>query len=138
MVNFNNKYKTMENIKSYEEFIAESVNESAGYTFAEDSGSGRGTMVLKLEPEAWEKVKNLFDAKGRPINDAVKKIAGAGYSWDLFVDSYETAGKTIRKVYGVSGDYTFGNAPTFYQQKLRGNKNAAKEVLNDFIVKHLK
>jgi len=65
----------MENVKSYEEFIAESVNESAGYTFTEDTGSGKGTMVLKLEPEAWEKVKNLFDAKGRPIDNAVKKIA---------------------------------------------------------------
>jgi hypothetical protein len=38
---------------------------------------------------------------------------------------------------GVSGDWTFGNAPTFYQQKHRGNKKAAKAVFDWFIKKYL-
>jgi hypothetical protein len=43
----------------------------------------------------------------------------------------------MHKIYGVSGDYTFGNAPTYYQQKLRGNKKAAKEVFDIFVNKFL-
>jgi len=139
MVNFNNKYKTMENIKSYEEFITESLNESVGYEYKDDNGGGKATKVLKLQPDAWEKVKDLFDDKGRPKNDEIKRIPSDNSIWDLYAQSYDNAGgKTIYKIYGVSGDYTFGNAPTYYQQKLRGNKKAAVRVFDYFINKFLK
>ena len=126
-------------IPSFDEFVNEStVNESAGYTLKDDSGQGKPTMVLKLEPSAWEKVKHLFDDAGRPNSEDVKRIPSQNSIWDLHAQSYQQGGVTIHKIYGVSGDYTFGNAPTFYQQKLRGNKKAAKMVFDYFINKFLK
>ena len=129
------------NNKALREAIREEIkkvlNESAGYTFKDDSGQGKSTMVLKLEPEAWEKVKHMFDTSGRPINDKITKIPSQNFSWTLHAQEYTQGEKTMHKIYGVSGDYTFGNAPTYYQQKLRGNKKAAKEVLTMFIKKYL-
>jgi hypothetical protein len=114
------------------------LTENLNYVYKEDSGGGKPTMVLLLEPDAWEKVKHLFDGEGRPISDEIKKIPMPHWSWNLYAQSYQQGGKTMHKVYGVSGDYTFGNAPTYYQQKLRGNKNAAKIVFDWFIKKYLK
>lgn len=126
-------------IPSFDEFVNESmVNESAGYTLKDDSGQGRPTIVLKLEPTAWEKVKHLFDDAGRPNHEDVKRIPAQNSVWDLHATSYQQGGVTMHKIYGVSGDYTFGNAPTFYQQKYRGNKKAAKEVFDVFVNKFLK
>jgi len=108
------------------------------YTYKEDSGYGRSTWVLKLENESWEKVKHLFDENGRPIDESIKSISAANSAWTLYTSSYYVqADKLIHKIYGVSGDYTFGNAPTFYQQRLRGNKKAAKEVFDKFINTYL-
>ena len=126
-------------IPSFDEFVNESmVNESAGYTLKDDSGQGRPTVVLKLEPTAWAKVKHLFDDAGRPNHEDVKRIPAQNSVWDLHAQSYQQGGVTMHKIYGVSGDYTFGNAPTFYQQKYRGNKKAAKEVFDTFVNKFLK
>jgi hypothetical protein len=109
------------------------------YVLKDDSGQGRATVVLKLGPESWEKVKYLFDDQGRPNNDDIKKIRSSnGYIWDLYAFEYTQGDKIMHKIYGVSGDWTFGNAPTFYQQKYRGNKNSAKEVLTSFVDKYLK
>ena len=124
----------MKYIKLFEQFI----NESEGYEYKDDSGGGKATKVLKLEPDTWEKVKDLFDDKGRPKSDDIKRIPSDNSVWDLYAQSYESGGKTIHKIYGVSGDYTFGNAPTYYQQKLRGNKKAAVRVFDYFINKYLK
>lgn len=124
----------MKHIKLFEQFI----NESKGYEYKDDSGGGKSTKVLKLEPVAWEKVKDLFDDKGRPKSDDIKWIPSDNSVWDLYAQSYEVGSKTIHKIYGVSGDYTFGNAPTYYQQKLRGNKKAAVRVFDYFINKYLK
>ncbi len=108
------------------------------YSYKEDTGAGRSTWVLKLENESWEKVKHLFDENGRPIDESIKRIPAQGSVWDLHVSSYYVQGdKLIHKLYGVSGDYTFGNAPTFYQQRLRGNKKAAKKVFDHFIDMYL-
>jgi hypothetical protein len=122
------------NVKLNENFL----DEATSYTLKDDSGEGRATTVLKLEPDAWNKVKHLFDESGRPISDEVKRIKSQGYSWDLYSQSYVSGGKEVHKIYGVSGDYTFGNAPTYYQQKYRGNKKAAQEVLSSFVDNHLK
>ena len=117
----------------------ESINEGTGYEYKDDSGAGKPTKVLKLDNEAWEKVKDLFDDKGRPKSDEIKRIPSDNSIWDLYAQSYDNAGgKTIHKIYGVSGDYSFGNAPTYYQQKLSGNKKAAVRVFDYFIKKYLK
>lgn len=108
------------------------------YSYKEDSGYGRSTWVLKLEEESWEKVKHLFDESGRPNNESIKRITAQGSAWDIYAYSYYVQGDNlIHKLYGVSGDYTFGNAPTFYQQRLRGNKKAAKQVFDKFIEMYL-
>jgi hypothetical protein len=108
------------------------------YTYKEDSGYGRSTWILRLEDESWERVKHLFNERGKPINENIKRIPAENSVWDLHAISYYVQGdKLIHKIYGVSGDYTFGNAPTYYQQRLRGNKKAAKKVFDNFIEKYL-
>jgi len=112
------------------------VNET--FTFKEDSGGGRSTYVLQLEEDSWEKVKHLFDDKGRPIDNDIKNLKYGGYKWSLYAQPIQSMNGNISvKIYGVSGDYTFGNAPTYYQQKLRGNKTPAKEIFTNFIDKYL-
>ena len=125
----------MKNLPTYEDFLNEA---NTDFQFKEDSGTGKPTFVLKLEPSAWEKVKHLFDDNGRPNHEDVKRIPSQNTIWDLYAQSYQAGSKTIHKIYGVAGDYTFGNAPTYYQQKLRGNKKAARMVLTYFIDKFLK
>lgn len=120
-----------------EAFLGESKLDE-NFIFREDSGSGRSTYVLKLDEESWKKVEYLFDEDGRPKDKAIKRIPANNAVWDLYAQKYKTINDKISvKIYGVSGDYTFGNAPTFYQQKLRGNKKAAKEVYTYFIEKYL-
>jgi hypothetical protein len=134
----------MKHVHTFESFLNEAnlsqpiINEAANYELKDDSGQGRPTMVLKLQPDAWDKVKNLFDDAGRPNSDEVKKLRSGEFTWDLYAADYTQGGKTMHKIYGVSGDYTFGNAPTYYQQKHRGNKKAAKEILTAFVEKYLK
>jgi len=104
------------------------------YILKEDSGQGKSTWVLKIEDDSWQKIKHLFDAAGRPSSDLIKKIPFGNYVWDLYSQEYSISGdRVMHKIYGVCGDYTFGNAPTFYKQKLRGNKRAAKHVFEHFI-----
>ena len=124
----------MKHIKLFEQFVNEAAND---YTYKEDSGGGKATWVLKLGPTSWNKVKHLFDKEGRPTLE-LTRIPAARSVWSLYARGpYGQAGKEMHKIYGVSGDYTFGNAPTYYQQKLRGNKRAAKEVYDWFIKKYL-
>ena len=122
----------MKHVKLFEQF----VNEATDYTYKEDSGTGKPTWVLKLGPESWQKVKHLFDKEGRPTQE-LTKIPAAKSVWSLYASSYTSDNKEMHKIYGVSGDFTFGNAPTFYQQKHRGNKKAAKEVFDWFIKTYL-
>ena len=130
----------MKHIHTFESFLNEAsseINEAASYELKDDSGQGKATMVLVLEPESWGKVKNLFDSDGRPVSDEIKKMPAQNTAWSLYAQEYTKGGTTMHKIYGVSGDYTFGNAPTYFQQKLRGNKKAAKEVLTSFVNKYL-
>lgn len=109
------------------------VNNHSNCIFKEDSGQGKSTWVLKVENDGWQKIKHLFDASGRPASELIKRIPFEKYAWDLYSQEYSISGNVVHKIYGVCGDYTFGNAPTFYQQKLRGNKRAAKYVFEHFI-----
>lgn len=109
---------------------------SSDFVYKKDSGGGKPTMILKLGPQSWEKVKDLFDDQGRPGKD-VSKIRVGPYVWSLYVKKYIEDGKIIHQIYGVAGDFTFGNAPTFYQQKYRGNIKVAKVVFDWFIKKYL-
>lgn len=83
----------------------------------------------------------MFDEDGRPISKDIKGIKGNKSAWTLYAQEYSLSSNKSgkqHKIYGVSGDYTFGNAPTFYQQKLRGNKKEAKKIFDWFIDKYLK
>jgi hypothetical protein len=119
----------------------ESINEaddSIQYVFKKDSGGGRPTMVLKLNQSAYDKVSHLFDDKGRPKSSEIQRIKAGNSVWDLYSQKSTSNAGPVYKIYGVSGDWTFGNAPTFYQQKHRGNIKAANTVLKSFIDKYLK
>jgi hypothetical protein len=109
---------------------------SSDYVYKKDSGGGRPTMILKLGPQSWEKVKHLFDDQGRP-KEELHKIKAGGYTWDLYAQSYKQGDNIMHKIYGVAGDSTFGNAPLFYQQKYRGNIKIAKIIFDQFIKKYL-
>ena len=109
---------------------------SSDYVYKKDSGGGRPTMILKLGPQSWEKVKHLFDDQGRP-KEELSKIKAGGYTWDLYAQSYKQGDNVMHKIYGVAGDSTFGNAPLFYQQKYRGNIKIAKYIFDWFIKNYL-
>lgn len=123
----------MKHIKLFEQFINEAAND---YTYKEDSGGGKATWVLNLGPNSWNKVKHLFDKEGRPTQE-LTRIKGGNAVWSLYAQRKPIKNKEVYKIYGTSGDYTFGNAPTYYQQKYRGNKRAAKKVYDWFIEKYL-
>jgi len=129
----------MQHIPTFKEFINENINESANdYTYKEDSGGGKPTYILTLGAESWSKVKDLFDDAGRPINQDIMNYRDAnGYKWELHVQTYTTSSGSKYRIYGVCGDFTFGIAPAFYQQKNRGNKKAAKLIFDEFIKKYL-
>jgi hypothetical protein len=113
--------------------LNEAETQSDTFAYTKVSYGGKPSMNLTLKPEAWAKVKDMFDNEGRPISSEVKKIGASGSAWDIHV---KKAGDSY-KVYGVSGDFTFGNSPAFYPSKYRGNIRAAKTVLDKFIKDHL-
>jgi hypothetical protein len=116
--------------------LNESVNEAANdYTYKEDSGGGKKTWVLNLGPNSWNKVKHLFDEEGRPTQE-LTRIKGGNAVWSLYAQKKPIKNKEVYKIYGVSGDYSFGNAPN-KQQRYSGNKRAAKKVYDWFIEKYL-
>ena len=127
----------MKFVKLFEDFRPDSVF----YTYKEDTGGGRAMWVLKLESEAWEKVKDLF-TKGE--SEKLTYADGRGHSWSLRALEYSSQNlrthrvRHIHKIYGVCGDYTFGNAPSFHNQAFRSNKKSAKVVFDKFIEEHLK
>lgn len=126
--------------RNIQETFKKNVNESTDYELKDDSGQGKPTVVLILQQSSWDKVKHLFDDKGGPISGEIKKIPSQNVTWTLHAQPFKLRSKTEQsyKIYGVSGDYTFGNAPTYYNEKYRGNKKAAKEVFDIFINKFLK
>lgn len=97
--------------------------------------NGRPTMSLTLDKDAYQKVANQFDDKGNPIGNKVKNIPFENTVWTLYSLKipYADKSKIAYRIYGVSGDYTFGGAPSFYQAKYSGNKKAALYILNKFI-----
>lgn len=110
-----------------------------GYTFYDSKGIGRNsTLVLKLNNEGYNKVKYLFDNNGRAKSNDLKDIKAEGSKWTLRIHSYKSSSGTMYHIYGVSGDYTFGNAPAYYNSKYAGNKKAAIKILPMFIEKYLK
>ena len=123
----------MKELENFRNFLKEEDNNSF-FIYKKDSGGGKPTMILKLKPEGWEKVKHLFDSEGRPSSSEIKRIPSSGMVWNLYASNIGG----LYKIYGVSGDWTFGNAPTFYQQKYRGNIRAAKKIFDIFIEKYLK
>jgi hypothetical protein len=131
----------MKNILGFTEFVNESLNEAdtdKNYVYKEDSGGGKPTMVLKMNQTAYDKISHLFDDSGRPKSLEIQRIKGGNSVWTLYSQKSMSDAGPVYKIYGVSGDWTFGNAPTFYQQKHRGNKKAAKTVFDWFIKKYLK
>lgn len=118
--------------------LFENFSDEMDFTFKEDSGGGRSTWVLKLGPKTWKLVKHLFDREGRPNSPEVKRLKGVERGvWDLYAQKYVANGVEMHKIYGVSGTFTFGNAPTFYNQAERGNKKDAKIVLSNFLSKYI-
>jgi hypothetical protein len=116
------------------------IKKTDKFDFKEDGGSGKPTAVLVLSQNGGEKVSDMFDNMGRPKSSEIKGISdGGNFKWDLHVQPVKYAsGETKYKIYGVSGNYTFGNAPTFYPRKGAGNKKSAMNVYSTFIDKFLK
>ena len=105
--------------------------------------SQRPTWSLILTQSGWDKVKDLFDERGYGINKYDVDIPHKSTLWTLqatlpFVSiNPETNEESFRvRIYGHSGDFSFGGAP-HRQNRLSGNKRAAKYVYNEFIKKHL-
>lgn len=116
--------------------FSELINES--FAFKEDKGAGKPTYVLILDEMSYDRISHLFNKFGKPLNQNELTFSSEGSLWVLNIQKFKSKQKDAYKVYGVSGDYTFGNAPTQYQQKFSGNKKAAKEIFSQFIDKYLK
>ncbi len=136
-------FEYINKIEYMKKLVRESLNEmsvdgSPSYIYKRAKDSyGKATMALTIFSEDWHKIEHLFDEAGRPIDDTVKRIKTSnGWIWDLYVQSYNS-GKSHR-IYGVSGDYTFGLAPTYYRGAYAGNIRSAKEVFDKFIEMYLK
>ena len=126
------------------------IKKTDDFHLKEDSGNGRPTVVLSLSSSGWEKVSDMFDNMGRPKSSEIKGMSDGGFAtWELHVQPIKVYkvnlsgvtdpdGEMRYKIYGVSGDYTFGNAPTYYQKRLAGNKKSAIKIYNKFIEKFLK
>jgi hypothetical protein len=125
----------MKHLKLFEDF----VNRDVDFIYS-DVKADRGvkaTWSLKLGPSVWKHVEHLFDEKGRPKHPSVSKIGGKGAAWSLYAAPYTVGGKEMHRIYGVSGDYSFGFAPGYYSSQYAGNKRAAKEVYDHFIDEHI-
>lgn len=117
----------METIKTFEESDIE----------IKDSISSPKTITLKIGEKSYNKIKKYFD-DGRPIGDTMN-FNSQNYKWSLNIRKIPYADKSLPnkwKVWGRSGDSTFGGAPDYFQSKLSGNKKAAKDVYNQFIKKY--
>jgi len=108
------------------------------YIYKRDSGAGKPTYTLRVGPNSWNKIKNLFDSAGRPLSDDIKRIKIKNRSWELHAQPFIMNDIQYHKIYGVCGDLTFGNAPTYYQQAYRGHLKIAKQIFDMFIDKYLK
>lgn len=97
--------------------------------------NSRPTLLLTMDSDAYKKVADQFDSAGRPIGTKVKNINFNNTSWSLYSQKIPSSDKSKNsyRIYGVAGDYTFGGAPTYYQSKYSGNKQAALYVFSKFI-----
>lgn len=83
------------------------------------------TKVLKIEITD-EILKDFENTSGNTYKHK-KEYKSQGYAWTLFFN------KNIGKLWGVSGDFWFGSAPNYLNDKYGGNIKAAEEVFSNFI-----
>ena len=93
------------------------------------------TVGIRIFADNYRKIEHLFDEQGRPKKGKLS-YGFNGYKWTLF------RGKPIidvegvnhgYNIYGVCGDFTFGNIPWFYNITNCGNIRAGKSVYKNFL-----
>ena len=136
-------------IPNLDEFINEAKKEvidiTDGVKLEKSKVGSKVTWTLKMSEESYKKISKLFDKYGRPVDRKKLTYNANGSAWTLYSLNYTTftsaSGKEKIKeyvIYGVSGDYKFGQASTYYQARLSGNIKAAKEVYDNFIKDYIK
>lgn len=131
----------MKYVKLFEEKIPKSyISKDQEFSYKETTlaTSTKPTWILKVGPSIWKEVEHLFADKSNDLKYRTKKTSVSSSTvWNLYDQKYKSDGKEMRKIYGVSGSYTFGGAPTFYSKTYAGNKIAAKDVYDQFIDEHI-
>lgn len=142
LIKENNNMK--QRIPTLDDFINESKTEAIdvapGVVLKKTKVGGKITWTLKMDEQAYKKIAKLFDEKGNPKDRKKMTYTGPDNTgWIInSISATYSDGKKSYAIYGVSGDYTFGQSPTYYQSKLRGNIKAAKMVYDQFIKDHIK
>lgn len=106
------------------------MDEVEVYNKRETKIGSKKAFILQLTEAGLAKVKKDFNNNGKFL-DHKKEYNSGGYAWKLSI--WKEKRSNYYKMFGTSGDYTFGSFPAFFRTKLSGNIKAAKDVYNQFI-----
>ena len=92
------------------------------------------TPVLLLSDEDYKKIEHLFDDEGRPI-DSKQLTFGcrSKYAWTLHLNKKYTRSGDRHTMWGISGDSTFGDAPSIFSKRYFGNIRSGTDVFKKFM-----
>jgi hypothetical protein len=102
---------------SFIEFLNEELNDA--------KFGSKKTKTLKIE--VTDEILKDFSNTRKEIYKSNKTYKSQGLSWTIFIE------KQTGDVWGVSGDYWFGHAPSYMNNKYGGNIKAAEEVYSEFM-----
>jgi hypothetical protein len=110
-------------MKTFKEFINEG---SEKYEIKDGKFGSKKTKILKLK-EIKDSIFKDFTNTSKEVYKMNKSYESQGSSWTIFID------KQTNSIWGVSGDYWFGKAPSYLNNKYGGNIKAAEEVYKLFL-----
>lgn len=104
------------------------ISENSYYELVNTKKNNKATSVLYITRKGFDKIKKYF------INEIHhnKYYQGNRCSWTL---RYCKHGYVENKIsmYGVSGDFCFGDSPYYFSSRFCGNKRESIIVFNKFI-----
>jgi len=128
---------------NFKEYLKESekTTESFDYEYKETKVRGKATWVLTLTEQGLNKVKHDFERDSQFFQGTAEYSFNAT-SWKLLIWAdlkiYGADGKKqpSYRMFGLSGDYSFGAFPSDMNKRYAGNKKAAKSIFDEFIKKY--
>jgi len=111
------------------------------YEYKETKVGGKSTWVLTLTDQGLKKVKQDFEQTSKFFQgDDTYSFKGTAWTLSIWSDLkiYGADGEQVPsyRMFGTSGDYSFGAFPAYFSTRYAGNKRAAKSVFDEFIKKY--